>query len=137
MKLWLIFPIWLFCFSGKDPGIKRELLIGKHWAGGCRTFACDTLEFTAYKKYDVARYQWGGCGEGMEFYENDSAQIFSNVRCSDESNPVDFYSSTWQLKGDTLIMDKHFMIVKYRVISVQKKKLKLLSLGFEMKKQEE
>lgn len=130
--LLFLFP-FLFYSPGIKPPLKKEALIGKHWAGSCSSSSCDTMEYRAFKKYDGSRYQWGGCAEGMEFYAGDSAQTFSNVMCSDESSPVDFYASTWQLKADTLTLDEQIMVVKYKVISVSKREMKLLNLGFEMK----
>ena len=113
------------------------MLFDKHWAGSCEISGCDTIVFTAFKKYDSGRYQWGtGYAEGIEFYKDGTAQMFSNVLCSTESSPVDFYTTAWKLKNDTLILEEHNLIIAYKIISVTKKELKLLDLGFVEKKPE-
>jgi hypothetical protein len=130
---YLLFSFFLFSFSGSETKIKTEELFGKHWAGSCIGSHCDTLELRAFKKYDGARYQWGGCAEGMEFFKDGTAQTFSNVMCSTESSPMDSFDTKWQLKGDTLIMDGYYITTRYLVISLSKKTLQLKVLDWQSK----
>jgi hypothetical protein len=95
---------------------------------------CDTITFSSHKKFDAKFYQWGGSAEGYEFNKDGTASSFHNVHCSDESSPVDSYTSTWTWKGkDSLIIDNRVMNIVYKVIRLNKKELQLKQLNYTIK----
>ncbi len=129
-----LFGLTAYGQQGKqvDNKIQKVELFGKHWAGSC-TNSCDTLYFSAFKKYDSKRYQWGGDGEGLEFYKDGTAQTFSNVMCSDESSPVELFPSKWKLQRDTLTIDGYYITKTYQILILNKRNLQMKILGINAK----
>ncbi len=109
--------------------VQRKDLLKKHWAGGIQGYSQDTLLYRAYKKFDDKFYQWGHYPQGIEFYDTDTAQTFSNILCSTESSPWDSFSTTWSLRGDTLTMDDPYYTTRYRILNLNRKTLHLVVLS--------
>lgn len=109
-------------------GIVASQLAG-HWitdSGNPRNVDVgEALEFRSAKREDVS-YIWGGALVGVQFDTNHHVEEFSNVGCSDESDPVDDHSESWLfVVPNTLVIDGNSEMRRFTVLALDGDRLRI------------
>jgi len=116
-----------FFFSFGPIGSKK--VIG-HWTCEVDLFDMkenDTLVFTKIN-YSDKLYQWSGALAGVEFTANNHFSEYHNVLCSSETNPIRYSDEKWMLHNDLITIIGNTRSVKWRIMHVTSKKMKVVVL---------